>query len=110
MNYGSFGLKSMVQRDEEERAILFGDQVYGMGPNAHTYPFEQYLDFFWRLFHPTFPIIHRPTFERMSIPPLLRAAMIAIGGQYSKDQAVKRRSRLLHDKCMKLFERVKLHI
>lgn len=34
---------------------------------------------------------------------MLQAAMIAIGGQYSTDAAVKRKSRILHDRCIKLL-------
>lgn len=104
--YGHFGAKTMVQRDEEEGVILFGEQPYGMGPIAHTYPFEQYLDYYWRVFHPTFPVVHRSTFENMIASPMLHAAMIAVGGQYSNDTSVKRKSRILHDRCVKLLERV----
>ncbi|OAL45671.1 hypothetical protein IQ07DRAFT_215202 [Pyrenochaeta sp. DS3sAY3a] len=103
--YEHFGPKTMLQRDEEEGIVLFGEQPYGMGPIAHSYPFEQYLDNFWRLFHPTFPVVHRSTFESMTASPMLHAAMIAIGGQYSNDTSVKRKSRILHDRCMKLLER-----
>lgn len=109
-SYESLGPRSMAQRDDEEGVILFGEQAYGMGSITHTYPFEQYLDYFWRLFHPAFPIIHRPTFEHMNVPPILHAAMIATGGQYSNDISVKRKSRILHDRCIKLLERVSLDL
>lgn len=100
-----YDAKTMIQRDEEESVTLFGEQPYGMGPIAHTYPFEQDLDCYWRYFHPTFPIIHRPTFQRLTASPMLHAAMIAIGGQYSIDGSVRRRSRNLHDRCLKLLGR-----
>jgi len=100
--YGHFGPKTMMQRDEDEGVVLF--QPYGMGQIAHTYPSEHYLNNYWRLFHPTFPIVHRH--ERMSPSPMLRAAMIAIGGQYSNDPSTKRKSRELHDRCIKLLEGV----
>ncbi|CAO2650049.1 Nn.00g013410.m01.CDS01 [Neocucurbitaria sp. VM-36] len=103
--YGHFGQKTMMQRDEEEGIVLFGEQQYGMGPLTHTHLFEQNLDYYWRLFHPTFPVVHRSTFESMSPSPMLHAAMVAIGGQYSNDTSVKRKSRILHDRCMKLLER-----
>jgi hypothetical protein len=102
--YGHFGPRSMMQRDEDEGVILFPEQPYGMGQLAHTYPSEHYLNNFWRHFHPTLPIIHRH--ECMNTPPMLRAAMIAIGGQYSKDPSMKRKSRDLHDRCIKLLDRV----
>jgi hypothetical protein len=107
--YGHFEPKTMGQRDEEEGMILFPEQPYGMGQIAHTYPFEQYLNNFWRLFHPTFPVVHRSTYESMSPSPMLHAAMIAVGGQYSNDMSTKRRSRILHDRCIKLLEGVGLN-
>lgn len=100
--YGHFGPKSMMQRDEEERAILFGEQQYGMASIDNTYPFEQCLDCYWRLFHPTFPVVHRSTSVNSS--PMLHAAMAAIGGQYSHDTNIKKQSRDLHDRCVKLLE------
>lgn len=95
----------MVQRDEEEHAFLFPEQSYGMGQLAHTYPFEQYLNNYWRYFHAAYPIIHRATLTGVNESPMLHAAMIAIGGQYSEDPSVKRRSRILHDRCMKLLDK-----
>ncbi|KNG51749.1 c2h2 finger domain-containing protein [Stemphylium lycopersici] len=101
--FDHFGPKSMAQRDEDEGGVLFGDQQYGMASIENTYPFEQCLDYYWRLFHPTFPIIHRST--PVSSSPMLYAAMAAIGGQYSHDTRVKKQSRDLHDRCNKLLER-----
>jgi hypothetical protein len=102
--YGQFEPKTMMQRDEDEGVDLFPEQPYGMGQIEHTYPSEHYLNNYWRLFHPTFPVVHRSTFASMS--PMLRAAMIAIGGQYSHDTTVKHKSRKLHDRCIKLLEKV----
>jgi hypothetical protein len=101
--YGHFGPRTMIQRDEEEGVILFGDEQYGMASIAHTHPFEQYLDYYWRLFHPTFPVVHRSTSVNPS--PMLRAAMVAIGSQYSTDSSDKKKGRDLHDRCLKLLER-----
>lgn len=106
VGYGPFEPKTMIQRDEDEAAFLYRDQPYGMGQLAHTYPSEQYLNNYWRLFHPTFPVVHRPTFGSMNASPMLFAAMIAIDGQYSDDANTKRTSRTLHDRCIKLLEKV----
>jgi hypothetical protein len=107
-SYMPFDHKSMMQRDEEEAAFLFRDQPYGMGLPAHTFPSEQFLNNYWRLFHPTFPVVHRFSFENMSSSssPLLRAAMIAIDGQYSSDMSTKKTSRVIHDRCIKLLAKV----
>jgi hypothetical protein len=105
-SYGQFEPRTMIQRDEDEAGILFRDQPYGMGQITNTYPSEQYLNNYWRLFHPTFPIVHRSTYGGMSSSPMLRAAMIAIDGQYSNDTNSKRSSRVLHDRCIKLLAKV----
>ncbi|KAF2475328.1 uncharacterized protein BDR25DRAFT_101802 [Lindgomyces ingoldianus] len=101
-----FGPKSMALIDEEEQAFLFPEQSFGTAHIANTYPLEQYLDNYWRLFHPSFPVIHRATFDGMNTSPMLRAAMIAIGAQYSNDTSAKRKySRILHDRCRKLLDK-----
>jgi hypothetical protein len=105
-HYGHFGSNTLVEMDNEEGAILFPDQQYGMSQIARTYPFEQYLNNYWRLFHPTFPVVHRFTFASFEPSPMLYAAMIAIGAQYSNGTTDKRRARLLHDRCVKLLEQV----
>lgn len=104
--FGHYAPKTLLQRDEEEQAFLFPEQSYGMDL-THTYPFEQYLNNYWRYFHPAHPIVHRATAESINQSPMLRAAMIAIGGQYSSDASVKRKSRILHDRCMKLLDKVR---
>jgi Fungal specific transcription factor domain len=97
-------LKTVQQRDEEEQAILFPEQSFGMG--IDTYQYTQYLDNYWRLFHPSFPIIHKPTFGGVNESPILKAAMLAIGAQYTDDAAAKAKSRSLHDRCLKLLDQV----
>jgi hypothetical protein len=106
VDYEQFGSRTMMQRDVDEAGILFQDQPYGMGQLAHTYPSEQYLNNYWRLFHPTFPVVHHPTFGSMTSSPMLHASMIAIDGQYSNDTSTKHNARKLHDLCIKLLEKV----
>ncbi|KAF2006067.1 hypothetical protein P154DRAFT_423278 [Amniculicola lignicola CBS 123094] len=109
--FGHFGSKSIAQRDEEEQGVLFPEQSFGMGHITNTYPFEQYLDNYWRLFHPTFPAVHRASFDGMNeSSPMLRAAMIAVGAQFSNDTSAKRKSRILHDRCVKLLEKRGLEV
>jgi hypothetical protein len=105
-DYGQFGLRTMQQRDADEAGVLFQDEPYGMAQLVHTYPSEQYLNNYWRLFHPAFPIIHRPTFGWIDSSPMLRAAMIAVEGQYSNDTNTKDSARRMHDRCIKLLEKV----
>ena len=105
--YGHFGPRTMIQRDEEEGVILFGDEQYGMASISHTHPFEQYLDYYWRLFHPTFPVVHRFTFDRLELSPMLYAAMIAIDLYFSNITAERKEARELHKVCVKLLNQVR---
>jgi hypothetical protein len=105
-DYGQLGLRTMHQRDADEAGVLFQDEPYGMAQLAHTYPSEQYLNNYWRLFHPAFPIIHRPTLRWIGSSPMLRAAMIAVEGQHSNDTNTKNSARRMHDRCIKLLEKV----
>ncbi|KAL5118759.1 hypothetical protein ACEQ8H_003262 [Pleosporales sp. CAS-2024a] len=104
LDYEKYGPRTMMQRNVEEKAILFQEQPYGTGQLTQSYKSEQFLNNYWRLFHPTFPIIHRPSFRSIASPPLLRAAMIAVGAQYSTDTSTKHRARKLHDLCLKVLE------
>jgi hypothetical protein len=108
VHYNQYVPRTMMQRDEDEAGILFRDQPYGMGQPANIFPSEQYLNNYWRLFHPTFPIVHRPTFGSLSVSPLLYAAMIAVDGQYSSDTSTKRNARVLHDRCIKMLSQVRI--
>ncbi|KAF2738685.1 hypothetical protein EJ04DRAFT_509259 [Polyplosphaeria fusca] len=104
--YGYYGPRTMAQRDEEEQAFLFPEQSSGL--RSILGPYERYLDNYWRCFHPFFPVIHRATFDDHSTSPMLRAAMIAIGAQYSNDPGAKRKSRIITDRCSKLFDKREL--
>ena len=101
------GPKSMAQRDEEEQAFLFPEQpLQSFGMGSHTHALELYLDKYWRMFHPSFPLLHRPTFDSVAESPMLRAAMAALGAQLSPEPTAKRYSRALHDRCVKLLDTV----
>ncbi len=67
---------------------------------------EDYLDCYWQHFHPLFPIIHRPTFFVKTPPPLLAAAMVAIGAQFSTRPHSKSYSTFMHEACMRLLPTV----
>lgn len=100
--------KSLAQRDEEDQTSLFPEEPFGMGNTSESNLNEQYLDNFWRLFHPSFPLVHQSTFEGLNSPPMLRAAMIAIGAQYSGDPCAKRKARMTFERCIKLLDAVRL--
>lgn len=103
--YGYFGPKTMAQRDAEEEMYIFPEEQFD-GLSSVPSAYEQYFDNYWRYFNPFFPVIHRATVDSHSWPPMIRAAMIAIGAQYSSDPGAKRKSRILTDRCLKLLDKV----
>ncbi|KAF2087735.1 hypothetical protein K490DRAFT_65575 [Saccharata proteae CBS 121410] len=92
--------RSFEELDAQEHCLLFPDQLLGI-PVIDPIQSHRYLDHFWQFFHPHFPIKHKPTFVAQSQPPLLLAAMLAVGAQYSQEAGSKAESRALHGKCLK---------
>jgi hypothetical protein len=101
--FGNPSLRTITQRNDEDLAFLYSEQSYG--GNNSSQDNARYLDNYWTFHHPSMPIIHRATFDNLHQPPMLRAAMMAIGAQYS-DSKGRRTSRILHDRCMKLLNQV----
>lgn len=67
---------------------------------------NDYLDCYWQHFHPLFPVVHRPTFLASTPPPLLAAAMVAIGAQFSTRPHSKSYSTFMHEACINLLSTV----
>jgi hypothetical protein len=97
-------LKSFLERDEEERRILFADHPFDFG--AETYPTHDYIHNYWQFFHVSFPILHRATFDLRAQCPLLVAAVIAVGAHYSHAPTAKQDSRSYLERCIKILSQV----
>jgi len=63
------------------------------------------LDHYWQCFHPSFPVVHRPSFLPTKPSPLLASAMVAIGSQYDKREDAKSYSLTLLEVATKLLRR-----
>ena len=63
------------------------------------------LEHYWQYFHPSFPIVHRPTFLPTKPSPLLASAMVAIGSQYDTRPDAKMYSLTLLEIATKLLRR-----
>lgn len=105
--YAQYDAHSLVQMDNEEGTQLFPGEHYGMSQIMRAFPFEQWLNNYWRHFHPTFPIVHRFTLARNGLSPMLYAAMIAIDLQYSHDAGQKHKALELHKNCTRLLLQVR---
>jgi hypothetical protein len=65
---------------------------------------QRYLDAYWRLVHPTWPILHRPTFDMSYTSPLLRSAMLTLGACNTGHQIDSGNACILHKRCLKVIK------
>jgi hypothetical protein len=65
---------------------------------------QRYLEAYWRLVHPVWPIIHRPTFDVSYTSPLLRSAMLTMGACLTGDQVDAANACILHKRCLKVIK------
>ncbi|KIW74987.1 hypothetical protein Z517_11758 [Fonsecaea pedrosoi CBS 271.37] len=63
------------------------------------------LELYWQYFHPSYPLIHRPSFLPTKPSPLLASAMLAIGSQYDTRPDAKLYSLTLLEIATKLLRR-----
>ena len=76
--------------------------LYGAQPQL-----DLYLSSYWQYFHPLFPIIHRPTFDRTE-DNLLNIAMAAIGTQYHDSPEARTQGSEFNEACRKGIELVSM--
>ncbi|KAF2842041.1 hypothetical protein M501DRAFT_988309 [Patellaria atrata CBS 101060] len=101
MPYQQLISKSHEDIDRDEQISLFSDN--SLGVSVAFYNVQQFYQNYWTHFHALFPILHQPSFNADEKPPILKAAMMAIGAQYSDDSSERGQARALHDRCMKVL-------
>ena len=80
-------------------------QNFGARQYHHCVDNEQrYLQAYWRLVHPIWPIIHKPTFDMSYASPLLWSAMLAMGACLTGDQIDAANACILHKRCLKVIK------
>ncbi|KAJ9604155.1 hypothetical protein H2200_011678 [Cladophialophora chaetospira] len=97
------GIEWSVIRRELSNAsgIQSGDPSAGLSDTIRWDCLEHY----WQYFHPSFPVVHRPTFLPTKPSPLLASAMVAIGSQYDTRPDAKMYSLTLLEIATKLLRR-----
>ncbi|KAJ9643621.1 hypothetical protein H2199_004300 [Coniosporium tulheliwenetii] len=87
-------------RDEMEHLELFPQDplTWKVGSNNT----DEHLDNYWKSFHPSYPILHLPTFNAVDASPLLKASMMIIGALYDNQPPAKSEAKLLHERCLKV--------
>lgn len=71
-----------------------------------TLKWQDCFECYWQYFHPSFPIVHRPSFFETKPSPLLAGAIVAIGSQYDSRLNAKEYSLALLEACLKLLSKV----
>ena len=82
--------------------IIPGDDGHGI---FDTVRWQDCLEYYWRHFHPLFPVVHRPTFFATKPSPLMASAMVAIGSQYDTRNDAKEYSLALLEAATKLLSK-----
>jgi Fungal specific transcription factor domain len=94
------GLASASRRPKETLLELFNIDTTVMALYGAQPQLDIYLSSYWQYFHPLFPIIHRPTFDRTE-DNLLRIAMAAIGTQYHDSVEARTKGSEFNEACRK---------
>lgn len=64
-----------------------------------------YLDAYWRLVHPVWPVVHKPTFDVTYASPLLRTAMLTLGACLIGNQIDSANGCIMHKRCLKVIKK-----
>ena len=67
---------------------------------------NRYLAAYWHFIHPSYPVVHRPSFNPHTVSPLLRASMIALGAQALNSSSDQTFARHVHERCVKVLKKV----
>ena len=94
-----------VRNEFTSAATVAVDQSHILSANSK---WGDYLDCYWRHFHPLFPILHYNSTLTNPPPPALAVLMIIIGAQFSTLPASKNHSMGMYDSYVRLFSTVSL--
>ncbi|KAJ5323467.1 hypothetical protein N7476_002067 [Penicillium atrosanguineum] len=64
---------------------------------------RRFLEYFWSLWYPNCPIVHKPLFDANSISPALLCVMVLIGACLSPSNEEHETARILLDSCEELI-------
>lgn len=97
--------RDLLEQDElltptsAPQAANFGqNQYHHRGDNE-----QRYLEAFWRLVHPAWLVLHKPSFDPTRAPPLLRAAMVTLGAHLTGHPIDSGNACIMHKRCLKVI-------
>lgn len=91
--YGSLDIEGALEQQQ-------------LGETLNLKTKQHYVQAYWKHFHPLFPVLHPQTYQQHRSSPLLSAAVMAVGAQYTDKPFAKSDSRILHQKCQELIVKV----
>jgi hypothetical protein len=94
------GFGGTTRRPKEMLLEMFNIDATAIASYGAPPQLDSYLSSYWLYFHPLFPIVHRPTFDRTE-DSLLRIAMAAIGTQYHDSPEARMKGSELNEACRK---------
>jgi hypothetical protein len=104
-------LRDMLEQDELVTPTT-APQAANFGPNQYRHRVDneqRYLEGFWRSTHPSWPVIHQPTFDITRASPLLRAAVITLGAHSTGIPIDSANACILHKRCLKVIGKRNIH-
>jgi hypothetical protein len=93
-NYGSLDIERALDQQQLGEALDLKTKQH------------HYIRAYWNHFHPLFPVLHPQIFDQHRSNPLLSAAVMAIGAQYTNEPFARSDSRILHQKCQEVIAQV----
>jgi hypothetical protein len=80
-------LISPTSRNAMLSLVYLSHQAHWLMPSIDDFPdpstLSDFLDLYFEKYHPTFPVVHRPTVLKKDTPPTLLLAMAAVGATYA---------------------------
>lgn len=98
-----------VYRDslEQDELVTPTSTPQHFGPHQHHHRLDneqRYLDAYWRSVHPSWPIVHKPTFDMAYTSPLLRSAMLTLGACHTGHHIDAGNACILYKRCLKVIK------
>ncbi|KAJ5093585.1 hypothetical protein N7456_009446 [Penicillium angulare] len=91
-------------QDERTTETLFNTDLVGLVPGTSRWIAQDYIDIYFREFHPIWPFLHRGTFDLSKEPCVLLQSMVMIGLWIQGDERSRNTAMAFHHKLLPAIE------
>ncbi|KAK3678959.1 hypothetical protein LTR78_001412 [Recurvomyces mirabilis] len=108
---GVLRLMPAQERDDMERNSLFINSaswtnLNGLLPyNAASNDDQRYVDAYFTWVHPSYPVLHKASFDLTSTSPLLRASVLALGMHALPNATDMNNAKTIHERAEKVIKK-----